>query len=511
MASGLAVVTREEVAKHNTPDSAWIIIDSIVYDVTDFSAMHPGGEQLLLEYAGKDATEAFYGLHRHEDLIKFGLKIKVGQIAGEKPQVINDPAGFSPVPYAEHPSLRGFKSPYYTDKHKQYRAVVRKFISENVLPDARACEESGNQPSKELVKKLAAEGFMNARLGPGKHLSGLKLPGGVDPSEFNYFYELITQEEFARLGCRGYVDGLGGGMVIGLPPVFNFGSAEIQKRVVPQVLGGDKYICLAISEAFTGSDVASIKTRAKKSPCGKFFIVNGTKKWITGGMYADFFSTAVRTDAGISMLLIERSPGVRTKPIKTSYSPTAGTAYVIFEDVKVPVENLLGKEGQGFPVIMSNFNHERWAMCVSVNVASRLVIEECFKWAKQRKVFDKELIEQPVIRQKLAGMVSMHEANTQQLDFITYQMNQMSYKEQAIHLAGPLALLKYGLTRTASKIADEAVQIFGGRGITKTGMGKIIESFNRTYKFDSVLGGSEEILADLGIRQALKNFPNAKL
>eukprot|EP01124_Arcella_intermedia_P008091 TRINITY_DN1504_c0_g2_i1.p1 TRINITY_DN1504_c0_g2~~TRINITY_DN1504_c0_g2_i1.p1 ORF type:complete len:510 (+),score=114.53 TRINITY_DN1504_c0_g2_i1:123-1652(+) len=507
----LNLYTREEVANCCTPDKAWIIIDSTVYDITDFAAMHPGGEALLLEYAGKDATEAFYGLHRHEDLVKFGQKITVGHIKGERPQVINDPTAFSKVPYAEHPVLRGFKSPYYTEKHIQYRAVVRKFLHENVLPDARACEESGNQPSKELVKKLGAEGYLNARLGPGKHLTGLRLPGGVKPEEFDYFHELITQEEFSRLGCRGYLDGFGSGMIIGLPPVFNFGTPELQKRIAPQVLSGEKYICLAITEAFTGSDVASIKTRAKKSPCGKYFIVNGTKKWITGGMYADYFSTAVRTELGISMLLIERSPGVRTKPVKTSYSAAAGTAYITFEDVKVPVENLLGKEGQGFPVIMSNFNHERWAMCVWTNMSTRIVIEECFKWAKQRKVFDKELIEQPVIRQKLAAMVSLHEANTQLLDFITYQMTKMSYKEQSTMLAGPLALLKYGLTRTGTKVADEAVQIFGGRGITKTGMGRIIETFNRTNKFDSVLGGSEEILADLGIRQAVKNFPNAKL
>ena len=102
-------------------------------------------------------------------------------------------------------------------------------------------------------------------------------------------------------------------------------------------------------------------------------------------MYADYFSTAVKTDKGISMLLIERGKGVRTKQIKTSYSSTAGTAYVIFENVMVPVENLLGVENNGFQVIMSNFNHERWVMCVGGIRVQQLVIEECFKWANQRK------------------------------------------------------------------------------------------------------------------------------
>lgn len=152
-------------------------------------------------------------------------------------------------------------------------------------------------------------------------------------------------------------------MIIGLPPVVNFAKKHVREKVVPEVLNGDKYAALAISEAFAGSDVAGLATRAEKTPDGKFFIVNGyirssniylgTKKWITGGMYADYFSTAVRTSKGISMLLIERSEGVSTKRIKTSYSPTAGTAYITFENVKVPVENLLGIEDKGIQLLPS--------------------------------------------------------------------------------------------------------------------------------------------------------------
>jgi alkylation response protein AidB-like acyl-CoA dehydrogenase len=119
-----------------------------------------------------------------------------------------------------------------------------------------------------------------------------------------------------------------------------------------EVLRGEKRICLAITDPDAGSDVAGLTCTAKKSPCGKFYLVNGTKKWITNGMFCDYFCTAVRTGDqgifGISMLLIERSEGVVTKPIKTSYSSAAGTAYITFENVKVPVENLLGVENQGF-------------------------------------------------------------------------------------------------------------------------------------------------------------------
>lgn len=127
---------------------------------------------------------------------------------------------------------------------------------------------------------------------------------------------------------------------------------------------------------------------------------SGTKKWITNGNFCDYFVTGVKTKGGFSMLLIERQEGLETTQIKTSYSTTAGTAYIKFDNVKVPVENLLGVEDEGFKVIMTNFNHERWMITTFSVRTSRMVVEECLKWANQRKVFGKKLIEEPVIRQK---------------------------------------------------------------------------------------------------------------
>lgn len=210
-------------------------------------------------------------------------------------------------------------------------------------------------------------------------------------------------------------------------------------------------------------------------------------------------------------MLIERGEGVATKPIKTSYSPTAGTSFVTFDNVKVPVENLLGEENKGIHVILSNFNHERWYMACGSIRSSRFIVEECLKWANQRLVFGKRLIDQPVIRQKLAKMIALVESNQAWLESITHQMNHMPYSQQAKHLAGPIGLLKMNVTRAAHEIADESVQIWGGRALTQTGMGKHIEMFNRTYKFDAILGGAEEVLGDLGVRQAMRDFPKAML
>ena len=140
-----------------------------------------------------------------------------------------------------------------------------------------------------------------------------------------------------------------------------------------------------------------------------------------------------------------------------------------------------------------------------------MVLEECLKWSHQRMVFGKPLISQPVIRQKLARMISLVEANQAWLEQTTHQMNHMTYSEQSALLSGPIGLLKSFATRSAHEIADDATNIFGGRGITQGGMGRVVEMFHRTYKFDAILGGTEEILADLGVRQAMKFMPKAML
>ncbi|OAJ44746.1 hypothetical protein BDEG_27946 [Batrachochytrium dendrobatidis JEL423] len=478
-------VTRQEVASHNTPKNAWIIIDSLVYDITNFAALHPGGEHIILEVAGKDATKEFYSFHRHEVLAKYP-RILIGGIVNEKPQIVVGTSDISKVPYGEPSYMQGFHSAYFNDSHRKFQQAVRKFVREEIAPEGSVFENMDKPASVETFKKMGQFGYLASRkCDQGKHFKAFT------PSRRR------------------------SGMVIGLPPVIYFGSDSLKQKVIGPVLRGEKRICLSITEPGAGSDVAAIKATAVKTPDGKFYIVNGTKKWITNGAQSDYFSTAVRTGdgpGGISMLLVERADGLETKTIKTSYSSSAGTSYVIMENLKVPVENLLGKEGDGFQVIMYNFNHERWVIACSILRSSRVVVEECFKWSHQRMVFGKRLIDQPVIRNKLAHMIAEVEATQNWLENITYQMNKMSYKDQANKLAGPIALLKLQCTRVAHNISDQACQIFGGRGITKTGMGHIIESFQRTYKFAAILGGSEEIMADLGVRQAMRMFPkNARL
>lgn len=371
-------LTRAEVAKNNTEDSLWMIIDSKVYDVTDFLDAHPGGVAVLKQVAGTDATEAFYNLHRQEVLQKYS-SLCIGTLEGEKSQVIKqNPGDLSVVPYGEPTWLTPqFKSPYYKESHRRLQKAMRIFVDKYVYPEAQECEKTGKHISQDLIDRMSKAGILHMRLGPGKHLHGVNLmEGAVKGEEFDYFHDMIVGQEMVLANARGFQDGNMAGMTISLTAVLQFANDEAWKnKIAQEVFSGKKKICLAITEAFAGSDVAGLRTTAKKTADGKHYIVNGTKKWITNGTWCDYFVTGVKTDKGLSVILIERGEGVETTPIKTSYSPAAGTAYVTFDDVKVPVENLLGEENKGIYVILANFNHERWMMSSKYSPMQWLVEE----------------------------------------------------------------------------------------------------------------------------------------
>jgi predicted heme/steroid binding protein len=311
MSKEMQIFTVEQVAAANTEAKSWIIIDSSVYDISRFAAMHPGGELILREYAGKEATEIFYSFHRQEVLDKYA-RLKIGSIKDTKPKILWN-KGISLVPYAEPSYMQGFNSPYYKESHHALRKTVREFLKTHAYEEGLKGEDSGEPASKELMMKFGSAGILAGRMGPGPHLASFESICGVPVAEYDYFHEMILHEEFSNLGLPGFQDSLGTGMVIGLSPVINFAKKEVKARVVPQILSGQERICLAITEPSAGSDVAAIKTTAVKSADGKFYIVNGCKKWITNGADCKYFTTAVVTDKGISMLLVERAEGLETK------------------------------------------------------------------------------------------------------------------------------------------------------------------------------------------------------
>ncbi|KAJ8072729.1 hypothetical protein PM082_016288 [Marasmius tenuissimus] len=227
--------------------------------------------------AGQDATDAFFALHRFEVLAKPQYsRLKIGVIQGEEPQITKPPTGsISEVPFAEPTWLsKGYYSPYYNESHRRVQQAMRKFNEEVVFPDAQAREEDGKRVSKHIFEARARLNLPAMALGPGPHLKGLTLLDGVvKPEEFDCFHELVMIQEGSRLHARGYSDGLAGGTFIALPPIMKYARPEIRDRIVKQVFAGEKFLSLAVTEAYAGSDVAGIRTRATKTQGG--WIVNG--------------------------------------------------------------------------------------------------------------------------------------------------------------------------------------------------------------------------------------------
>ncbi|CAO3665084.1 unnamed protein product [Umbelopsis vinacea] len=508
--------TAEQVATHNSEKDCWIIVNNKVFDLTNFLNEHPGGKKILLKVAGKDASKQFEQFHNAQIMENVGLPMQIGVIGGgaeeskpakAKPAAESENRVGDMVPYGDPTDCQDWNSPYYNESHYKLRKVLRAFVEKELMPDCHMWSET-----KEIPRSIAEEMRRVWNLGccmwhvPEEYLP-FGLPAGIKPSEWDAFHEMIVIDELARCGSGGLLWGLQGGLSIGLPPVLLFGSKHLQDKVAKACLSGDKGICLGITEPHAGSDVAGLKTEARDM--GDHYLVNGEKKWITQGYDADFFTVACRTGgngmAGVSLLLIERDmPGVTTRKMDVMGMFGSGTSYITFEDVKVPKSNLIGKENEGFKYIMYNFNHERLGIIMQATRLARVCVEEAFKYANKRMVFGKKLIDQPVIRNKLGHMIRQVEATHSWLESTLYQVKTLPAAVQPLRLGGPIALLKAQSTQTFEYCAREAAQIFGGLSYTRGGQGEKIERLYREVRAYAIPGGSEEIMLDLGVRQAQK-------
>ena len=373
-------------------------------------------------------------------------------------------------------------SPYYTPEHAAFRETVRRFVAREIEPYATEWDEAGEFP-RELYKKAAAVGLLQLRF-PEEY-------GGIACDQF---YRIIYAQELARAGSGGISASLNS-HTIGAPPIARFGSAEMKARVLPPILAGEKISALAITEPSAGSDVANLKTTARRD--GDHFIVRGEKTFITSGMRADYYSVAVRTGGagmgGISLLLIERdTPGFTRTPLKKMGWWASDTATLHFDDCRVPTDNLIGPEHGGFKVIMGNFNDERLGMAIGANAFARVAFDEALAYAKLRETFGRPLIRNQVIRHKLVDMLQRVEATQAMIELTAWRL------DRGDHAVPDLCMLKNQATQTLAFCASEAVQIFGGAGFMR---GAKVERIYREVKVNAIGGGAEEIMKDLAARQ----------
>ncbi|WP_197469515.1 acyl-CoA dehydrogenase family protein, partial [Oleiphilus sp. HI0125] len=245
-----------------------------------------------------------------------------------------------------------------------------------------------------------------------------------------------------------------------------------------------------------GSDVANIKTTAKKD--GDYYIVNGSKTFITSGHRADYYTVAVRTGGdgygGISLLLIERDTEgfTRGKNLKKTGWWASDTAELFFDNCKVPASNLIGAENAGFFAIMSNFEMERLSLCVMANMTSELALEEALAYVKQREAFGRPIGKFQIIKHKLAEMATALEASKT----FTYSLAQAMSEGQPV--IKEISMAKNLATQTSDKITYDAVQIFGGMGFMRESK---VERLARDNRILSIGGGTYEIMNEVIAKQ----------
>ncbi len=374
--------------------------------------------------------------------------------------------------------------PYYNDEHRAWRDSLRRFVDQRLLPNVASWDEAGAVP-RELHREVAEFG-----------LTGLGYPeeyGGISDG-IDVFHFVIKAQELGRMGAGGVSTALST-HDIALPPIIAAGSEEMKRRVAPSVLSGDKIMALAITEPGGGSDVAAIKTRARRE--GDEYVVDGSKTFISGGMNADYVTTVVRTGEagarGLSVLLIERGmPGFTATALKKQGWWASDTATLHFDAVRVPASNLVGAEGVGFPLIMNNLNRERLMMAAGSLAAARACLQDATDWARERETFGRPLLHHQVIRHKLVEMSRRINAGQAYLERVAGRV------QHGEDCAADIAMLKVEATLTMEFCAREACQVLGGASYIRGGR---VERIYREVRVNAIGGGSEEILRDLAARQ----------
>jgi acyl-CoA dehydrogenase len=362
--------------------------------------------------------------------------------------------------------------PPFTPDHERLREELRTFIESELRPHAGDWEAAGWFPN-EVFGQLAQRGYL-----------GLKFPreygGGGDE-----IADAVLAEELARCGSGGLAAGIGAHNGIALPPIWKFGSEEQKQHYLVPGIRGEKIAALAITEPDAGSDVASIRTRARKVDDG--YLVNGAKTFITGGVRADVLVTAVRTTEtgghhGISFLIVDRGPGVESRALRKLGWHASDTAEISFDDVFVPEENLLGPENGGFYLIMSNFQWERLLMALGAVGAMQAVFERTLDFVRAGGGPTQS------VRHRLAEIATALQGG-----------RDVTYAALRKYLAGgdavrEVTIAKLATQRTAFDVIDECLQLHGVLGYLAD---HEIERAARDARLGPIGGGTDEIMKEI--------------
>jgi acyl-CoA dehydrogenase len=368
----------------------------------------------------------------------------------------------------------------FREEHELFRQQLRKFLEKEIIPHIMEWEEKKDFPN-EVFRKVGEVGC-----------HGILIPEEYGGSGGDYLMATVWTEEMSRL-CGGVSSGLGMHGLIVLPAISRLGTEEQKQRFLIPGVKGEKIGALGLTEPCAGSDLASIRSVARRE--GDRYILNGSKTFITNGSRADFVLVLCKTDPqagykGFSTLIVEKGMTGFTqgKPLEKLGWHAGDTAELTFEDVAVPASNLLGKEGKGFYNAMSNLEWERLMMAVGPVYAAQLAFDKTKEYVLQREAFGQPIGKFQVNRHKMVDMATEIEA-ARQLSY--YALRKLINGEPC---AMEVSMAKIFASRMVDFVATTCLQLHGGYGYMRE---YEIERFFRDVRINAIGGGTTEIMKEI--------------
>ena len=373
------------------------------------------------------------------------------------------------------------RSAYFSEEHEMLRAQVRRFVEEEIKPHALAWEEQGFTP-REVLRKMGALGFL-----------GIRYPAEYGGSEMNTLGSVVLAEELGRSTFSGVAITVLVHTDMASVHIFNTGSKAQKDRFMPDIVAGKKIVAVAVTEPGAGSDVKGIRTTARRD--GDHYVLNGTKMFITNGVYGDLYCVAARTDPGakpsqsVSMILVEKgTPGFRVGRALDKHGwRSSDTAELIFEDCRVPAENILGEEGHGFYSIMKNFQNERTMIAAMATGEAEAALEITLDWVRDRQAFGAPLWDKQAIRSRLAMLASKVEAGRQLVHHAAW------LDARGFDAVKEVSMAKAYCGELVNEVMYACVQFHGGMGFMRE---SAIERMSRDARVQTIGGGATEVMLE---------------
>lgn len=371
---------------------------------------------------------------------------------------------------------------FLTDEHRMLRDQARRFVVEEIRPNGDKWEEAGHVP-REVYRRMGSLGFF-----------GVRYPEKYGGSAMNAIASAVLWEEMAKCGYSGVVVGASVHAEMASPHLARYGTEAQKDRLMPKVVSGEIITAVAVTEPDGGSDVAALKTRARRKGNDKW-VLNGSKLFITNGVLADVYFVAARTDPeakgsrGISMFIVEKgAPGFKVaKELDKMGWRSSDTAELVFEDCEIPAENILGEENKGFYSIMSNFQNERLVAGASAAGECARAIEITMEWVKQRKAFGGVLWDKQVVRNKLATMAMKLEAGRQLVYHAAY------LDAQGFDCVKEVSMVKAYMGEFVNECMYVCGQMHGGMAFMRE---SAIERMYRDARVHAIGGGASDVMLE---------------